>query len=445
MDYQPPEPRVADQELYDNIYLPTKSMRAFDDLRDPIVNIVDYPCGFGKTNVLLSILNDHHDLKVLVVVQTLSEVDRIIKSLPKGRIFSPEKANPRYKSKGEQLEHLVRKSVSVVITHSLYERAGMLAYNGGFRNYHVIIDEVPNAVSVLENQLYPENFKEFYIDNGYFKLENTGLILPTEKVLEEEDRLKNALDETLINNIKSGRVYFDGKKNFIKTIPTSLFTETETITVLTFLSKGTLFLKFLKKYEIKYKVTKSATMNKTFRQLAAKNLSIKTIKAINDIGLGYAKQTTYPIKSKEVKSIRTALKNLKQRTLKNVEIEKVIITCAKKNWYKKAKGGYDLNKPGIFSTDSRMFKGANWIPNTTRGTNNYSHCSHAIYLYDQNVNPILLNWLNATDKQFKKEYALTEMIQWIWRTRIRNGEPVDVYMPSNRMREILADWISEYI
>ena len=37
MDYQPPEPRVADQELYDNIYLPTKSMRAFDNLRDPIV------------------------------------------------------------------------------------------------------------------------------------------------------------------------------------------------------------------------------------------------------------------------------------------------------------------------------------------------------------------------------------------------------------------------
>ena len=59
-------------------------------------------------------------------------------------------------------------------------------------------------------------------------------------------------------------------------------------------------------------------MNKTFKQLAAKNLSIKTIKAVNDIGLGYAKQTTYPIKSKEVKSIRTALKNLKQRTLKNV-------------------------------------------------------------------------------------------------------------------------------
>ncbi len=287
----------------------------------------------------------------------------------------------------------------------------MLAYDGGFRNYHVIIDEVPNAVSVLENQLYPENFKEFYIDNGYFKLENTGLILPTEKVLEEEDRLKNALDETLINNINSGRVYFDGKKNFIKTIPTSLFTETETITVLTFLSKGTLFLKFLKKYEIKYKITKSATMNKTFKQLAAKNLSIKTIKAVNDIGLGHAKQTTYPIKSKEVKSIRTALKNLKQRTLKNVAIEKVIITCAKKNWYKKTKGGYDLTKPGIFSTDSRMFKGANWSPNTTRDTNNDSHCSHAIYLYEQNVNPILLNWLNANNKQFKTEFALTEMVQ----------------------------------
>ena len=443
MDYQPSEPRGTDQELYDSLNEVTKEINPFEDNKIPLVTIIDYPCGLGKTNTLLSILKEKSDLKVLVVVQTLSESDRIVSSLPEGRIYAPKKQGPNYSSKGEQLEQLIHQGVSIVITHSLYDKAGQIAIDGGFGGYQVIIDEVPTTVSVIKSSLDAVSFKEFYVDTGYFSIEKDGLVLATPEGAEEELRLKNALDVSLIKKIKSRMIYYDGIKNFIEVIPTALFTHTKKLTVLTFLSEGALFLRFLIKCGIQYEVIKSTNANKKFKHLAAKNLSIKSIKAVNDIGLGYAKQTTYPIKSKEVKTIRTALKNLKQRTLINVELEKVIITCAKKNWYKKTKGGYDLTKPGIFSTDSRMFKGANWIPNTTRGTNNYSHCSHAIYLYDQNVNPILLNWLNANNDQFKSDFALTEMVQWIWRTGIRNGEPVDVYMPSSKMRKIIGDWAKE--
>jgi hypothetical protein len=173
------------------------------------------------------------------------------------------------------------------------------------------------------------------------------------------------------------------------------------------------------------------------------NLTLHSIAALKTISFGYKRQTEYSKNSNEVKKIRSALKNIRQRDLCGLDLNRLIITCAKKNWYHCVKNNYNDKKPGIFSTDSRMFKGANWIPNTTRGTNNYSHCSHAIYLYEQNVNPILLNWLNARNKQFKKDYALTEMIQWIWRTRIRNGEPVEVYMPSKKMLDIIQKWASD--
>ena len=88
-----------------------------------------------------------------------------------------------------------------------------------------------------------------------------------------------------------------------------------------------------------------------------------------------------------------------------------------------------------------MFKGAEWLPNTTRGTNKYLHCTHAIYLYEQNVNPILLRWLNADNAEFRAAYALTEMVQWLWRSQLRRGKAVDVYMPSRRMREIIQRWL----
>jgi hypothetical protein len=39
-------------------------------------------------------------------------------------------------------------------------------------------------------------------------------------------------------------------------------------------------------------------------------------------------------------------------------------------------------------------------------------------------------------------YALLTMTQWLWRTAIRRGQPVTVYVPSERMRGLLMDWLA---
>lgn len=39
------------------------------------------------------------------------------------------------------------------------------------------------------------------------------------------------------------------------------------------------------------------------------------------------------------------------------------------------------------------------------------------------------------------EYALSEMVQLIFRSAIREGNPITVYIPSKKMRELLEDWI----
>ena len=38
-------------------------------------------------------------------------------------------------------------------------------------------------------------------------------------------------------------------------------------------------------------------------------------------------------------------------------------------------------------------------------------------------------------------YGLSEMIQWIWRSRIRKGENINIYIPSMRMRNLLNAWM----
>ena len=44
-----------------------------------------------------------------------------------------------------------------------------------------------------------------------------------------------------------------------------------------------------------------------------------------------------------------------------------------------------------------------------------------------------------TSQSFKDAYALTELIQWVWRSRVRNGHPITLYLPSPRMRTLLKD------
>ena len=40
-------------------------------------------------------------------------------------------------------------------------------------------------------------------------------------------------------------------------------------------------------------------------------------------------------------------------------------------------------------------------------------------------------------------YALSEMVQFIWRSRIREGGEVQLYIPSKRMRNLLVRWMND--
>jgi hypothetical protein len=142
------------------------------------------------------------------------------------------------------------------------------------------------------------------------------------------------------------------------------------------------------------------------------------------------------MKSKQYCStIRNSLKNLAGRGLKEVNKNNILLTCLKDAWFDKS------GKAGVFARGSKLFEKTNWCANTTRGTNKYAHCSHLIYLYDQHINPIVGRWLNDNSRAFDDAYALTELIQWVWRSRIREGEPITLYLPAPRMRRILINWL----
>jgi len=64
-----------------------------------------------------------------------------------------------------------------------------------------------------------------------------------------------------------------------------------------------------------------------------------------------------------------------------------------------------------------------------------------LYFYDQHFNTTIARWLGVSGAEFNDKNVLTELIQWVWRSRVRNGEPITLYQPSKIMKIIFSDFI----
>ena len=396
-----------------------------------IVNLIDHPCGFGKTSHLIKTINCEPSKRFLIVVPTLSEVQRILAETDSNRFQTPSSATG---TKSNDLERLIHSGASIVTTHKLFNESANVAIEGGLKDFHVVVDEIPDVI-LKARTVSKEAFKKLYLDTGYCTVGIDGQIRTTDKGREELQTLRGVINDNLANEILTDRLIYAGDSALVSALSIHLFQRSLSVTVLTFMSEGSVFLRYLERSNVTFNLYKSDTAHNIFRANAKELVKIATIGALEKIPFNYNNQTKYSAKSKEAKSVSNALKNLKQRHLKGVDEGNILITCAKEQWY--AKHG----KPAPFSSGSRMFSKVNWLPNTTRGTNEYDHCTHLIYLYDQHANPTILRWLGIADKRFQDQYALTELIQWLWRSRIRKGASVTLYLPSKRMREIFNKWI----
>ena len=68
---------------------------------------------------------------------------------------------------------------------------------------------------------------------------------------------------------------------------------------------------------------------------------------------------------------------------------------------------------------------------------------NVIYLVNRNYNPIMKRWLVSKGLSTNDDaFCLAEAIQFIFRSAIRNGKEISLYIPSKRVRELIKEWIS---
>jgi len=79
-----------------------------------------------------------------------------------------------------------------------------------------------------------------------------------------------------------------------------------------------------------------------------------------------------------------------------------------------------------------------------RATNAYKNADCVAYLVNRFVDPNISKFF--AEKNIKidpNKFALSEMLQFIWRSAIRDDREIFLYIPSRRMRGLLTEWITE--
>ena len=66
-----------------------------------------------------------------------------------------------------------------------------------------------------------------------------------------------------------------------------------------------------------------------------------------------------------------------------------------------------------------------------------------IYLANRFYTPQQINFFRERGVDLNEElWALSELVQWIWRGCIREGKEMNLYIPSYRMRTLLYRWLN---
>ncbi|MDB2469662.1 hypothetical protein N9X39_06335 [Alphaproteobacteria bacterium] len=397
------------------------------------INIKDYPCGTGKTTSMIKEFQQNK--KYLVILPLLSEVKRVIDQSQPILFEQPTTDENEHNTKAESIKELLLTGQNIATTHNMYERLVRLAREGLLDDYHIIIDEVPDVVKSVSSKT-KTSIEEFYLKTGYIELEKTGLVRPTNKWRQNKEEVSDTLNSKILSYAETGCLYLLGEHMFVWAMPSELLSAGLSVTIMTYKSEGSLLTSYLNKLSLPYFVNSSEFKERHFKTAAKELINLQDIPSISKLNLSHSGQAKGMSQYSYYSKISGALKNLRSRQLKGVRLNDILVTCKKDAWFKRE------NKAGVFAKDSKMFQ-ANWIANTTRGTNDYAHCSHLIYLYDQHVNPVVGRWVNNSSRSFDDAYALTELIQWVWRSRVRRGEPITLYLPAPRMRRIFLDWLDD--
>ena len=404
------------------------------------VTICDARMGLGKTSAAITEMNVNTAKNYMFITPYLREVDRIINSCASRDFCSPsgEKTN-----KLKDLQRLLAKKRCIASTHNLFLRChsqpqvAELIREG---HYTLILDEVMDAIQ--NTKIAPVILKAL-VDSGTIQVDAMSGKISCDIPAEEcEGPYENAL-----LTAKSGNAFVFEDSVMYWVYPPEIFEAFDEIIILTYMFESQLLKHYfdlwgatyrnvgVRKYRNTYQFCEGIPTNELLLGVS-KLIHVCEDEELNEVG-EYEKAFSVGWYERQNKM---SISNVRERIQKF--FVRVRASPVEHNlWTTFSK--FEKRLSGELRGEGRKYAPGHLAFNT-RATNDYREYRNLAFCVNVYRDPRLVAFLaNRGIEVDEDAYALSTLLQWIWRSAIRDGHEIWIYIPSSRMRGLLKTWIGE--
>ena len=412
-----------------------------------MITIVDSICGSGKTSWAIQEMNKNLNQKYIYITPYLDEVDRVVKECDDRYFYKPDEKL----GQGKKMNHFIKmlkEGCNIVSTHALFRDVSrdtieLIKEN----NYTLILDEVMNIIEQID--IDNDDLQMLLNDNIIYIEEGSNKILWNPDKLNYKGKFKN-----IKNSILQGDVYYVRGSVVMWSFPVKTFEYFDDIYILTYLFKGQLQRAYYDMYNISYEY--------------------KSVQYVGTEGWGSLEKRVYELveykdaDKTELRKLINIYNNKKKNMIgdkkgkenplsagwfaRQVENKTDRLTILKNNIYyffkNECKSKSKDNMYCVFKEYEQKCKGDGYskgfVVFNKRATNEYRHKKNLAYCINLFINPFDKAFFTDKDVEVDEDtWALSELIQWMFRSQLRDGKPINIYIPSERMRNLLLEWLNE--
>ena len=412
------------------------------------VKVCDSIPGSGKTEAAIAMMNATPDKKYIFVTPYLSETDRIKQSCPALRFKQPESGGVFYR-KIDSLNAMLEKGENAVHSHALFSfytdvTRKLIREHG----YTLILDEVMNVVCKIDVSRCDIGLM---LEAGYMDISDDGSSINW--INEEYGCGSGGLGSDIKKKSKVGGVVITPSRDVFWKMPVCNFNCFDDVYILTYLFCAQIQRYYYEINGIEFEyigVRKTERGYEFSEQNEIPDYGKKLIDRVHIVD---------DVRYNSVGDKRTALSSNWYDVHQKYGAE---CLSGKERWaidksQKVAKNFYNIfhNKfrakvaDAIWTTyKSHKDRMSNkryekrFVSCNTRATNEYRNCHYLAYMVNIFFDPKLSKFFKSYGVKIDNDlYALSEMVQWVWRSAIRQGEEIWVYIPSKRMRDLMVAWL----
>lgn len=404
------------------------------------IHIVDSVMGTGKTQACIAWMRQHPEQKYLYVTPYLDECSRIQASAPELDFQQPQEN----KTKSADLLRLLSEGKNITTTHELLSlmKDSDVEYIKKFK-YILFLDE---ELSCIENLSIESADLDFLMKNNFVQVEqNTKEVRWT-----NPDNKKSKLIGHYKEDIQRKPHYLVKDNVLMWLFQLDVLKAFESVYILTFLFSSSIMAGYLINNDVSFDFchVENGSFADGYKRVTQEEKA--SFKELIEIYEGSYNDNWYG------KTRKKDDRFLLSQNWFSKQSNSVRINQLRNNAYNFVSYKCKAHKEDVLWTSYKDYADAltsdkltyqsrksNWLAWNTKATNQYADRTVLVYLLNVFPNPLFKNYLENDNFQFNEDdYALSALLQWIWRSAIRNGKKVTIYIPAPRMRQLLTDWLN---